>query len=575
MRFLFSLACIIMIPLLMAAQQNVSFGLLSFNEPSNWTFADNGSYHTYSTVNNSTNIYCVISIYSSNISSGNAKHDFQNEWKGIVSNHFTVTKNPQPQKNTSASGISYLQDEAVLSNNIVNYFAQLSVFNFNGKVQSVLFLTGNKNSLSQYQADLDRFLSSVKSNNTENLNTNKTSTVAGASSSASKSMGLMHFNHFLFTVPAGWKPTNNGNYMTLTAPLVTADEMLSYILFPSFNDTSFQKAGDDAVKQLASSMGGDAKGFGRGDGSVYEALHMGIYKKGWEYSMGSGKIQVNNTADYSKSMSFDVGVFLAKINGRIERVLYLSKDYRCGSYSTTTAYKKTYESIIDNFFFEMKFDDWEDTNIKQDKLSSAAVSGIWSGISYLGGAIKYDATFFILFDNGQVFYDSKFPKAGLYNLNTLSAAANRPDQWGIYSYQNGSGTMKISSWLTVPFTIKDGKMMVQINGGTRPFSKLPPIDGATLNGSWCFEGSCISFTSDGKFTDNGVIQLLEHLPTTCNVTEPLNGQGSYEIKNNSIFFHYADGLTIQNAISGLNIDNGNLSTSKLFLGWYNDVLEKK
>ena len=117
--------------------------------------------------------------------------------------------------------------------------------------------------------------------------------------------------------------------------------------------------------------------------------------------------------------------------------------------------------------------------------------------------------------------------------------------------------------------------MAKTGGSIRQFAKLPSIDGATLHGTWCFEGSCISFTDDGKFTDNGVIgPELEHLPTTCNFIEPKNGQGTYEIENNSIFFHYTDGLTIQNAISGLNIDNGNLSTSKLFLGWYNDVLAK-
>ncbi|HTQ63888.1 MAG TPA: hypothetical protein VMI12_03780, partial [Puia sp.] len=471
--------------------------------------------------------------------------------------------------------ISYLYYESDVSSGNGNYFAHLSVFNINGKAQSVLFLTGNKNSLTQYQSELDRFFSSIKLNDAENITTGNASAVTVNSSSAAINTGLIHFNHFLFTAPDGWKVAKDGIYMVITAPVQTADEMLSYILFPSSNDTGFQRAGDEAIKQLASGMGGIAKGFGQSDGSVYQVLHQGIYKKGWEYSMGSGKIQVNNTADFSKSMSFDVGVFLAKINGRIERVLYLSKDYRCGSYSTTTDYKKSYESIIENFFFDMKFDDWEDTNMKQGKISSIGVSGIWSGISYLGGEIKYDATFFILFDNGQVFYDSKFPKPGLYNLNTLSAAANRPDQWGMYTYQNGSGSMKISSWLTVPFTIKDGKLMAQINAGVRPFTKLPSIDGLSLNGTWCFESSCISFTGDGKFTDNGVIQLLEHLPTTCNLIEPQNGQGSYEIKNNSILFHYANGLTIQTAISGLNIDNGNLSTEKLFLGWNNDVLEKK
>lgn len=561
--------------MLAAQNKNVSFDQLSFSEPANWKAMDNGSYRTYSTANNSTNIYCVIAMYNSNVASGNPEQDFLGEWKKNVATNFTVTKKPVPQKNTSPGGINYLQDEADVANSKGHFFVRLLVFNLIDRTQSILFISQNENGLAHYKSDLDHFIASLKENNAENANTINTSTDTNTSPASSTASGLVHFNHFLFTIPVGWKSAQNGDYMTLTTPVTTADEMLSYILFPPVNDTNFQKAGDEAMKQLATSMGGIAQGLGRGDGSVYAMLHDGLYKKGWKYSFGSGTIQVNNQSDYTKSMSFIVGVYMGKIDGRIERVLYLSKNYRCSIYFTTTAYKINYEPVIDNFFFDMKFDDWEDTNVKSGKITSSGISGIWSGVSYLGGETKYDATFFILFDNGQVFYDSKFPKLGLYNLNTLSAAATRPDQWGTYTWQNGSGVMTISSWRTIPFSIKDGKLMANTGGSVRPFTKLPSIEGPTLNGTWCFEGSCISFTSDGKFTDDGVIEKLGHLPTTCDFIEPKNGQGTYEIKHNSIFFHYIDGITIQNAVSGLNIDNGNLSTSKLFLGWYNDVLEKK
>jgi len=569
-----------------SAQNIVTYDQLSFTEPANWTFADNGTYHTYLNLNRTANIFCIISIYNSTVSSGNSNDDFTNAWNNIVAGHFTVLKEQGPKKITSQGGMDYLEGESVVSNNQGNLFAQLLVFVLPGKTQSILFLSQNQNGLAQYKPDLDNFLASLKSTSAVNTNSVKTSPATNASSAGSTNSGLIHFNHFLFTVPEGWKAAQDGTVLTMTAPVQTPDEMLTFILLPPVTDTGFQDAGNNAINQVATSMGGEAIPNVSGSRPLYFMLTDGKFGKGWDYSMGTGSIRVvQKTNDpYTSYLFFTVGVFLAKINSRMERVLYLSKDFKCGIYQTTTAYKGTFDPIVTNFFFNLKFDDWKEANINSGKLTHSGISYLWSGVSYMNGAWEYDkgyqtgkyqASFFILFDNGQAYYQSHFPRHGLLNLNTLSEAANNPANWGTYTYQNGSGTIKISSWLTIPFTLKDGKLMAQMNGSVRPFAKLPSIDDAILNGTWCFEGSCISFTSDGKFSDNGVIQKLEHLPTTCNYNEPENGQGTYEIKNNSITFRYTGGLTIQSAISGLNIENGNLSTGQLALGWYNDVLQKK
>ncbi len=565
--------------MLTAQNNNTSFDQLSFNEPANWTPADNGSYRTYSAANNSTNIYCVIAMYHSNVSLGNPEQDFLSEWKRNVATNFTVIKKTVPKKSTSPGGINYLQDEADVTNSKGHFFARLLVFDISGKTQSVLFLSGNKNSIAQYQPDLDKFVASIQPSNSGSNEDTSTPQNTHVNNDVSAS-GLVHFNHFLFTVPNGWKAGQMGNFYSMTPGNASGNEQLIFLLFPPVTGSNFKDAGNTAITQLAASIGGQAKGFGSGDGSVYEASNEGLYKKGWEFSMGSGTIQVNNMTDFSKSMTFDVGVFLAKINGRIERVLYLSKNFKCDGVSTTSSYKAAYEPVITNFFFDLRFDDWNDAKVSQGKVANSGISYVWSGVSYVNKGLNtmgtYDASFFILFDNGQAYYNTKFPLHGLFNLNTIAAAANDPQYWGTYTYRNGSGEINIS-YRKIPFTIKGNELVAEMNSTTRSFEKLPVIDDARLEGTWCSTSlnGCISFTKDGKFSDNGVVRSLEHLPTSCNAAAPVSGEGTYEIKSNSLLFHYNNEIIIQTAVSGLNIEKTNASPDKLFLGPYSDVLQKK
>lgn len=563
-----------------SAQNATAFDALSYSEPSDWKFTDNGTYRTYLDINHTANTFCILSIYSSDMSSGNSTDDFNKSWKKNVAGHFTTTTNPVPVKQTTTSAIDYVQGEAVISNNQGNLYAELLLFELQDKTQSILFISQNKNMLAHYQADMEKFIASLQSNNSPNINAVTETNNSGNGITSTSTSGQVHFNHFLFTPPAGWTLQQNGAYMNMTAPTQFQDRMLTIILFPPSSDTNFLSAGNASIEELAKTLGGRAYHSAVAGNPSYSMLHDGIYGNSWPYSYGTGEIDITQSTPgnpYASDLVFVVGVYMAKINNRTERMLFLSKDYKCGPTShSTTYFTQTYQKVIDEFFFDMRWDDAVQPALKQGKILSSGITGIWTGVSYLGtNGVQYDNTFFIFFDNGQVMYDSHFPKRGLLNVNTLSEAARRPDLWGTYSFQNGSGMMKVGSWRNIPFTLKDGKLMAQTGGSTRPFTKLSPVNNVTLNGTWCLNNSCIDFTSGGKFTDHGVIYQLENLPSMCDFTEPNEAQGTYEIKNNSIIFHYPDGVAVQTAITGVTMENGNLSTQKLSLGWYNYILDKR
>lgn len=397
--------------------------------------------------------------------------------------------------------------------------------------------------------------------------------------------GLMHVGHFLFHIPEGWKAERQGDLFSMTAPDLGSDELLSFLLLAPTSDTNFQAAGEGIIRQVAAALNAQPQMQASGNHFYFE-LHSGKSLKGWEYSFGNGnaKIPYRNPKDgYVYDMRFTFGVFLAKINGRMERVCYISKDFACGGYAyanTTTSSKWTYGPVVDYFFFSLEFDDWRDVRSSSGKIGDA---GIWTGVAYMFSPTFTDAqnagyksVCLIFFDNGQVYYNSYWPPYGLENFNTIAAAASDPDHWGTYTWKGDAGVIKMPLQ-TIPFSIASGKMIANMNGSTRDFEKLPPMENVRLNGTWSeFNGTVsITFTSDGRFSDNGVIRALEHRPTTCNEGLPQKGQGAYEIRNHTIIFHYDGGLTTRATMPGIGLQRGNLSPDKLLLGWEYNVLDKK
>jgi len=389
---------------------------------------------------------------------------------------------------------------------------------------------------------------------------------------------LTHAGHFIFRVPPGWKTAQQGNLFTMVPPDCPPDQLMSFILLEPVRDTGFLSVGNATLTQVAVALNGEVIPQVSAGHPLYFEMYAGRCLKGWDYSYGNGRIRIKVMKDgdaYPSWIDFTIGVYLAQVNGRMERACYLSKDYKCGNIvMTTTSNKWSYDRVIENFFFNMRFDDWTDADVRSGRFNNTGVTGVWSGVSYFEGT--YRATTFIFFDNGQVCYNTRWPMTGLADLNTIVAAANDPPHWGTYTYQDGSGVIKVL-YQTFPFTIQGDKLTGTMNGGTRDFKRMPILDEVRLNGTWTMYGGAISimFTANGEFEDYRVIRELEHRTTTCDYSVPERVRGTYTIRNHTLFFHFSDGTHTEMAIAELGLQRGVNSPDQLVLSFENNVLTKK
>jgi len=281
------------------------------------------------------------------------------------------------------------------------------------------------------------------------------------------------------------------------------------------------------------------------------------------------------------------GIFLVKVNGRTERAVCVSKDFRSNFQTCRTYLNPMYEPVIRNFFFDLEFDDWTDGNAYPGRISHTGIGDVWTGLAYFEGSTgqalfegSVKATYLVFFDNGQVYYNKELPKQGLHHINSFTESGLHPRWWGTYTYHDGAGEIRLS-YLTIPFSLKDGKLYLEMYNTSIPYGRNPVADGMTLEGSWCESATslgkpaCIRLSADGRFSDGGVILRIEHSVDNCFRPIPAQGQGSYEIRGNSILFRYDNGFTYQAAFSGLNMQRGDRSPQQLYLGFHDDVFTRK
>lgn len=376
----------------------------------------------------------------------------------------------------------------------------------------------------------------------------------------------------------------------MAPPDLVAGELLTYILLPPLAESDLDRAAETTVREVAFSLGARPVREGFGPGPLYVKENRTRHAKGWEYSLGHGMAQAVSGKD---AVGLDIlvvyyfGIFLVKVNGRIERVVYISKDFRSNFQTCRTYLNPAYQPVVKNFFFDLEFDDWADANKNPGKVSHTGICDLWSGLAYFEGSTgqalfegSVKATYLVFFDNGQVYYNKELPKHGLDHINSFTESGLYPRWWGTYTYHDGIGEIHLS-YLTIPFSLKDGNLYLDLYKTSIPYGRNPVPDGMTLQGSWCEAATglgkpaCISLTGDGRFSDEGVILRIEHAVDNCFRTIPEQGQGSYEIRGNSILFRYDNGSSYVAAFSGLNMGKGDRSPRELYLGSHDDVFSRK
>ncbi len=129
----------------------------------------------------------------------------------------------------------------------------------------------------------------------------------------------------------------------------------------------------------------------------------------------------------------------------------------------------------------------------------------------------------------------------------------------------------------IPFRTEGSKLIVTKNQTDWAFFKLNPVDGATFNGTYALgqvDGKIpsITFTSDGRFTDNGALKVLYHQYIDCINPAAAPGSGTYEVKDYSVIFTYSDGRKIKLAFLGAEYAKGNPSPPTLRMSYNEDKL---
>jgi hypothetical protein len=379
------------------------------------------------------------------------------------------------------------------------------------------------------------------------------------------------FGHFKYTLPPAWKETRYTNAVLLVPLNPPEGEQLDLTLMPSkpFNGTMAEAllaSWDDVClasgltkKRTVNNMPYDVQTEER------------TCFKGWKYTRAYGDVVANaNQAEYTLNLT------VIRIFDRIERVAVLSKK-RTENVTRYSLYDSPqYRRVVNEFLFSLEFDDWVDDAVKPATLLGGGIVGPWNGIGLFGG--QYKEAYVIFFSNNQVFYGSRFPHDGLHNLNTWIEAELTPRYWGTYTFSNGEGTIKVPPG-AFPFKTTDAGLTITPIKVDHKYVRLAPVDGATFAGTYAASGPggrfpTIAFTADGRFDDNGALNVLDH-PVYPFPLTAAPGRGTYSVKDHTILFAYDDGRRYPLAFPGQGYDKSSPSPPTLEMGYNADTLKKQ
>lgn len=170
---------------------------------------------------------------------------------------------------------------------------------------------------------------------------------------------------------------------------------------------------------------------------------------------------------------------------------------------------------------------------------------------------------------------------GFEGLERDADALLTPSYWGTYSFDGESGRIEFQyrGKDKFPLVLLGDKLTITTTGTPHKFARLDPVDEARLQGSYGIdlptgEKPTLSFTKEARFTDRGLLKHMNHWIYPYRLSDQ-PGEGTYEIKNFTIIFHYDDGRRFQLSFSGLGYTKGDLSPAELRLGIEDQVVTRR
>jgi hypothetical protein len=563
-----------------AFSQTEKFDIATYTLPKDFKKDAKPGVVNYINTNSAKGTFCIITLYASAASTGDAQKDFNNEWNELVVTPYKAEANPKTETQKIAdarlNGSVGQGWEAVTGATAVkvdgnDVYIILTVICGFGKTMSI---RTSLNDLT-YIAQIDALMETMKLDKTKTITVNNTQQPAGNTTTNSGTgvtgkFGLMNFN-----APAGWSEQKFADGVVFKPLDLPAGEHVAIQIMQPLNASGTI---DQALAQSFEEATIMYKGTSmyQSDGKYGKiAAHKSF--NGWEYIRGKGGINVGTGNE------FGLEVFVIKINNRFERVAILESRPSCKPYYSRyyTTDRRSYRNAIEQLLFSLQFTDFNAAIIKSGSSKGNGIIGVWQGIiqSTVAGVLRLETYELVLLDNGQVYFGPNFPIEGLNGLNTRIPPERDRRDWKTYTFSNGQGNLKMI-FADIPFRTQGDKIIVTKNQTDWPFIKLPSVDGASFNGTYNLKAAnnkipFITFTTAGQFTDNGVIKELYHEYIDCLNPAPASGSGRYDVNDYTITFSYTDGRKIKIAFMGTDYNKGNPSPSTLRMSYNEDPMTRQ
>ena len=556
-----------------AFSQTETFDIATYKPPKDFKKDAKPGVVNFTNVNATTGGFCVISMYASIASTGDAEKDFEREWNTLVVTPYKAEANPKTETQTNAEGWEVVTAAAPVKLDGSDIYVILTVASGFGKTMSIRTFLNDES----YTAQIDAMFANMELDKTKTatVSNNKTVSPQTTSSSTGK-FGLM-----TYTAPERWSHQIFSDGVVFKPLDLPADEHLAVqIMQPLSASGSLEQALQQSFDEAAAMYNG-TKMIYRGEGN-YKKEQAKISFRGWEYIRCNGGVRIGND-EYPPEFGLDL--FVIKLNNRFERVAVLKSRKINRSCSMSSFYaddRQQYKTAIDNLLFSIHFDDGGEASLQPGTTDGGGVTGVWQGISMQTSAtsgIRYNVFSPIFLSNGQAYFGPKFPSDGLDDVDTRIRAELYRRDWGTYTFSNGRGVLKMP-YANIPLRMEGNTLVITANQTDHRFYNLPSVDGARFNGTYVMSEAygkipSISFTSDGRFNDNGAIRVLYHEYNDCINPGMLPGSGTYEIKEYTITFNYTDGRKIKIAFLGTEYDIKNQSPPVLRMSSNEDPMTRQ
>jgi hypothetical protein len=541
------------------AKTQTTYDVFTYTEPKGYKKEVKTGFTSYTKTDSKTGTYCIISLYTQSLSTGDLTQDFDNDWASLVATPLSVTAAPQKDNGDEISGWKTYSGGANFEFSGSTSMALLTTAKKDNANVAILIVT---NSQSFLTTDVDAFfaklklekpLQSVAPSNTIPADNSSSKDASGSNTAKPSSIiGEWLYDDALISILYDYSGHANGDTYNNDVKMSIKNK-LTIKTDGTYEDYTFFNKGTFKKKEIT------ARGKYKLNGNTITftpTYHQYIKNDAVQPKDDTRNLKVTS-ATYSfvfddKANAWGVKLNAADANSYFPDEVYLQASaYKKTASATQPAANTTLPKTIN-----------ANTN---NLLSDNGIAGVW--VSYNKPDITQNLqwNWLVFFNNGKSLQN--MPGGGFYNLpkgSYYDVTRNTPDYWpvGSYTINNGNGKNKKRDDVSYQETLQLIKSnQLNINGTN--YFKCINVNGQKLNGSFTSyanpndpqintlaygEKPVLTFTKEGKFKDEGLFNTYLFDGAT-NPAAAKPGNGTYELKDYSIILKYDDGRVRQEAFT--------------------------